>query len=470
MRLFYFLLLFLFSTQLVSGQEYMTLQKARKMALANSEDVKIADQQLQKAVDQKAMARTNYLPNISASARGIYQKDVFRKDYYLPTATPNSQTGEPEPNVMTDANGNEVIGPDGMPVYNLYTYLPLKISLQGAYLAGIQIDQPIYHGGKIHAANKMADNGLKLAQANQKKQKIATIVETDKAYWLYVSVQEKVRLSQSSVHMLDSLLQQVRNNYQAGMIKRNEVLKVLVKYNNALLQLQEANSGLDLSRMSLCRLTGLPFSTELKTDSLVVINDSLLVSSLPENYKLRPEYQLLNQQIQLKEQTIRETRSDFLPTIGIQAGAFRFGGVKLNDDPLNQTNYSLMASVKIPIFHWGEGRKKIAAAQADREIEKLELTKNAQLMQLQIERAKHHLKDAYFRVTISRTALKQATENLRVSRDNYDVGNELMTDLLIAQTEWQEAYSKEIDAKTNYQIYATEYLQATANLLPEENQ
>lgn len=43
-----------------------------------------------------------------------------------------------------------------------------------------------------------------------------------------------------------------------------------------------------------------------------------------------------------------------------------------------------------------------------------------------------------------------AKENLRVSNDTYAAGKELLTDKLIAQTQWEKANSELIEAKTAY--------------------
>lgn len=450
------------------AQELMTLQQARNLALKKSEDVKIATKTLEKAEAQKAAVQTNYLPSLSGSATGVFLQKDLKKEMYLPTFNSDPATGELRPNIVTDGAGNPVIGTDGNPQFAAYAYLPLEISLQGALMAGINVEQPIYVGGKIKAGNEMAAIGINMAYENQRLQKINTIVEADKAYWLYVSVQEKVKLAKSSVEMLAGLLERVQDSYDVGLINRNEVLKVQVQYNNARLNLQKAQSGLELTRMSLCRVTGLALNTSIQTDSVIGTSNILQTKGANEDLTLRPEYQLMVKNIAMEEQNIKLTKSEFLPTVGISAGLNYLSGVEINGDALNQQNMTILASVKIPVFHWGEGRRKIASAKADQSIKELELEKNTQLLQLEIERARFNLNDASFRIETTNTALEQAAENLRISNDNYDVGRELMTDLLTAQTQWQKAYNDVIEAKTEHQLYETEYLRVTSNLLLNE--
>ncbi len=467
-KLIYIIFILIFGVDLIA-QEYLTLEKVRQLALEKSEDLKIAETTLEKAKEELAVARTNYLPKISGSVTGIYVNDNFEYDLYLPTATPDPTTGEMVPNIMAYPDGTPVIGSDGNPVFNMYAFLPLEISVKGAYMAGISIQQPLYTGGKINSGNKMAIIGTEMAEENLALRKMNTIVEADKAYWLYVSVNSKVKLAEQSVEMLSKLAERVENSHETGMIDRNELLKVQVQYNKALLDLQKARSGLELTRMSLCRITGLGFDTEIVTDSIIDISTKTINSTGNEDVTQRPEYQLMVKNLDMESQNVRFVRSDFLPTVGVSAGYNYVGGIEMNNSDLSRDNVSIMASVKVPLFHWGEGMHKINSAKRSLEVKQLELEKNTQLLQLEIENARLNLQDAFYRIEIAELSLEQAEENLRVSNDNYELGNELMSDLLIAQTQWQLAYNDLLEAKTDFRLQETEYLKVTSRLADEND-
>lgn len=260
----------------------------------------------------------------------------------------------------------------------------------------------------------------------------------------------------------------VQNSNEAGLATCNDVLKVQVECDNATLNLQKAKSGLELTRMSLCRVTGLDFDTRITTDSIITVSDEILQQYGCEDVTNRPEYKLLEKNIALEEQRIRMVRADYLPTIGVSAGYNYIGGIELNSKEYSQDNFSVIASVKIPLFNWTEGKQKEASAKAVKSMKEYELEKNAGLLRLEIENAKLNLNDAFLRIKISESALKQAGENLKISSDNYEVGRELLTDRLISQTQWEKAYNELIEAKTAYKLQETEYLRVTARLTIEE--
>lgn len=128
------------------------------------------------------------------------------------------------------------------------------------------------------------------------------------------------------------------------------------------------------------------------------------------------------------------------------------------------TNIVVTLSVSIPIFHWGEGAKKVRRAKIDLKNAELDFNKNKRLMDVEAQQAAHNLQDGYRMIITAETALNQATENLRVMKKRYDASMSPLTDLLDAQTLWQQAESNLIEAQTQYKIYETEYLQATGKL------
>ncbi len=460
-------LLFVFLALKSPAQEVLTLERSRQMALSHNEDLRIARMQIHKAQEERAAARTFRLPAFSASGTGIYQDKDFDMELILPTQVPDPATGELVPNLMLHpVTGEPIIGPDGNPVFNMYAWLPLEVSLNGAYILGLNMDQPVYTGGKINAGNRMADIGLDMAHENLSLQRMNTILATDQAYWTFISVTEQVKLAEQALEMLEEFVQLARNSHEVGLASRNDLLKAQVEYNNTKLNLQKARNGLELSRMQLCRITGLPF------DMQIIAADTLIDASRPVpatlekiNLKQRPEYRLLEQNIRMSEQNIKMARAEFLPTVGFQAGYSHIGGVEFSGTEFSNTSLNVIGSVKIPLFHWGQGVRKIRSARIDMEMRELELEKNRQLMQLEAEQTRLNLLLAWERIQMNEEALEQSKENLRMSRDNYELGAETITDLLMAQTHWQQAYSELINARTGFRIRETEWLKATGKLV-----
>ena len=461
--------LLLFLSNLLLAQQTLVLsrEECRKMAIENSETLKIADETINKAQGEKMAAKAARLPQISLTGTGLYSKQELSTELLLPTMAFDPTTGGLVPNIAIDpSSGQPIIGPDGNPVFNLYGYLPLDITMYGTALANLAAQQPIYAGGKINAGNKMADIGENMAGKNKMLQQSELIYATDQAYYQYLSVKEKVKLAEDYKKLLEELTTVVENNYETGMVGRNELLKVQVKYNEAALQAQKAQTGLALSQMALCRIIGVDLNTQLQiNDSItnVSFNPDSLVDVRAGN---RLEYQLMQSQVEMAEQNIKMVRGEYLPTVGVSVGYnYLMMGMKGMDN-YEQNGINALASINIPIITFGERKGKIKSAKADFNTKQLELQQATNYLQLEIEQARLNYTDAWTRVEMTAVALEQTNENMRISDDNYQVGMETIVNVLEAKAEWQNAYSNKIDALTNFKIHESNFLRVSNRLQP----
>ncbi len=454
---------------LLQGQE-MTLEQCRKLALENNKAISIASRNKEKAEYTVKAYRANFFPRISASGNYLYSDTKMNSSLtggYLPTFVPDPSTGQLVPNIIVGPDGNPVTGPDGNPVFNQYAYFPdidILMNLKNTWMAGLRAEQPIYTGGKITSAYRMAQISNKIAGLNEQLSRAEVIVKADEAYWTYVKSGELVNLALSYQRVVKELLRDVQNAQEVGLRHRNDVLKVQVKVNEAELQLRQAENGHRLARKNLCYVTGLPLDNEISLPESFEESTALENSHMGD-YTSRPEYAMLEQQIQLKEQEITLTRSDFLPQVGVAANYGYINGLELNGYKLlDGTSFSAMVSVNIPLFQWGEGRNKIRAAETERTIVQLQRDDIGQLMELELAQAFDKWDESILEVQLTRHSLVQAQENMRVSEDRYKTGMETLTDYLEAQTAWQRAWTEHINALTRFRLNQTYYLKAVGKL------
>ncbi len=452
------------------AQLVLTKDQCRNMALEYSQLITIADQQKAKASYEHKAYKAKYYPALSISGLYFYKPGALNYALdggYLPTYLPGPD-GQLQPNLMLDpGTGAPIIGPDGNPVFNQYAYLPdidLELGLEGVGVAGLQLQQPIYMGGKIRSANKMAAIGEEISIENLRLKRNTVISETDQAFWQYLGVKEKWLTAIDYLKLLVELEKNVKDAYEVGMATRNDLLKVKVKYNEANLMVQKAQNGMDLSRMNLCRLIGLPFESEIDIDG--GLDASHTVSSVSETNDLsqRPEYRMLEKDIALKERQVDLVRSDFLPQLGVLASYSYFTGVQLNGVRATDASFSALASLSVPIYSWGEGRNKVKTAQAEQRISESKFKQYQELMELELAKARYGVKDAEARLDMTQLSMEQAEENLKMSTDMYETGMETLSDHLEAQAQLREAKSEYIDALAELKISETLLLKAIGQL------
>jgi outer membrane protein TolC len=197
---------------------------------------------------------------------------------------------------------------------------------------------------------------------------------------------------------------------------------------------------------------------------------------LSEDFSSRPDLLLLQQQVKVKEQLVKKERSNYLPTVAIVGNYSYHDNVKLVGEmnlPSRSINYEhtfnggsphALFSLRLPIFHWGAEFKKVKKAKLNLNDSKLQLQQMERSMRVEVRRAVQNVTDGERMVETAMVGREQADENLRVMREKYDNQLCTMTDLLDAQSQWQQARSNLIEAQTQLKIYETEYLRVTGRL------
>ncbi|MBP6423708.1 MAG: TolC family protein, partial [Tidjanibacter sp.] len=341
--------------------------------------------------------------------------------------------------------------------------LSLKLDLNNPYLAGVSIEQPVYMGGKIHSAYRMARIGDELAALNVCLTEEEVIVETDRAYWTYVQTLELRKSAGAYKAVVEEFLRTVSNAVEAGMKSRNDLMKVQVQLNRAELQLQRADNGVQLSRMNLCQMVGLPLDSDIVPSES--FGDETAPAAAGTDITARPEYTMLCKQVELKRQEQRFIQSDFLPSVGVRGGYYYTYGMKINGQPLfDNGGFSAMIAVSIPLFHWGEGMNKVRAAKAETAMAELQRDEMAEKMELEAQQALNAVNEYILEVRLTESALSQAEENMQTSGNFYEAGMEPISDYLEAQAIWQNASAEYIAARAKLAISRSEYMKAAGLL------
>lgn len=415
------------------AQESISLswQDCRERALAHNEDLQRADNAVRQAELDKEIALAAYLPKADGMAMGTYLSDM------------------------------DMMG--------------MTLQMRGAYLAGINLTQPIYTGGRIRAGQKLARIGREAQQENQRKTRMQVIADAANAYWSYIAVSAKVRMLDAYKAQMDTLYRQAETSLAAGMATGNDLLRIRTRQSDIYYQWQKARNGKNLCRLALCHAIGCPLETEiLPTDTVIPIEPP---SSLDTDISALPELALLQKQIEAAEEQVKMTRAAMLPTVALSAGYIYYGNIKLNGftqdadgtpqpftSKFDNGIWQAMATVSIPLCHWGENLKKMRKSKLDVANARLDLEKNTRLLHIEARQASQNLLDGYCLLKTATLGSQTADENLRIMHDRYLNGMSTLTDLLDAQSQWQQVRSNLIDAQTQYKIYETEYLRVTGKL------
>ncbi len=319
----------------------------------------------------------------------------------------------------------------------------------------IEFQQPLINLDGIYQ-RKAAKTKMKAVALQTVRTKDYLAFEVEKAYM-------QLQLAYKAVDVLEKALNAARenqkladNSFKQGYLQRSDVLAVEVRVTEVLNQLQSAKSNV---------LNASNYLSFLMNENDTVIlqpSDSLTITSfLLENtnavLKERADIKAMQLASEAYKIMHNADKKAFLPRLNA------FGSYELYDDKIFQVDasgYLIGAQLSWNIF---EGSKRFGKAQkskAEYEKSKLQYNQYISKSKLEFNKAKRMLLDAENKLKLTKLALEQSKESLRIRTNRFKQGLEKTSDLLLTETQYSQ---KRLEY---YQtIFEYNYAQATLNFL-----
>ena len=488
MRLFTIAVL-LGSSLCVQAQEVYSLQKCRELALQNNRQLKISNMTVDVAENTRKAAKTKYLPRVDALAGyqhfsreiSLLSDDQKNTLSNLGTNTFGQLGGQIGQNLSSLAQQG-VLSPQvaqqlGQLLSNVSTPLTqagnnigqsindaFRSNTKNVYAGGIVVNQPIYMGGAIKAANDMAAIGEQVAQNNISLKRQLVLYGVDNAYWLAISLKKKEALAIRYRDLAQKLNEDVKKMIREGVATRADGLKVEVAVNTADMQIARIQSGVSLAKMALCELCGLDLNGDIQLSDEREADLSPTPSTQFDNYiipasdstrlnETRPELRLLQNAVDMSKQNTKLLRSLYLPHVLLTAGYSVSNPNLFNGFQKRFTDlWNIGVTVQVPVWTWGENKYKIRASRTATSIAQLEMDDVRKKIDLEIEQNRLRLKDANKQLATSHKNMAAAEENLRCANVGFKEGVMTVTEVMAAQTAWQTSRMAIIDAEISVKL------------------
>lgn len=466
--------------QTVTVMQPLSLDSCVNMALANNREVKAAGLQARQYRHTEKAYFANFFPNIKGSVRDLWSDadGLLGKTFDIAGAF-RSAPAELQQMLATKFPelAKAIMGLDPVTI-------GVDWKVGNLFQADLSVEQPIYMGGKVSAAYKMAKLGHRMAEYNVQLTEDEVVVATHQAYALLLHATQMQKVAQHYDSLLGKLMTDVTNAKKHGLRSNNDVLKVKVKKGESELQLRQAENGVKLARMNLCHHIGLPLSTPVEVRELEFVNADVLAegaaavnngdvtapmavsrASSDASITARPDYAILEQKTQMAAQKVKLTRSEFLPQLGVMAMYSYQKGLKVMDQYLfKKPGFGVVVNLSIPIYHANEAYHKVRASKLEYERTVLEQQDLMEKMNLQLQQSANKLDESILELELTETALESATENLHAQQSAFRNGLGPVSDILEAQTLWQQAYARNVTAKAQLLVASAEYKKACGQL------
>ena len=458
----------------VSAQKavaHLSLDSCTAWALRNQAVVKNAMLDVSAARETRRAAFTKYFPSLSLMA-GYFQSykpllDVTAKEQGDNLTLTMEYDGESFDqrraelqewldNMGADINVEELLGM----VADHFTFdAELRMFDRGAF-ANALLTQPIFAGGRIVNGNKLAKLGIEAAELKLIMSRQEVELNVGRLYYQIVSLYERQRLLQTVRTMLDTLERDASVAVDAGVMGRNDLLRVRLKLNELSATDMQLSHGIELATRSMCQYIGLPY------DSVSLVFDTLNLHHIPfpglcvdptTAAAHRSESRLLDLSVEAAGLKKRMAVGQTLPQLAVGA---TYGINNLLGDGW-RNNGLVFASLNIPVTAWWESAHNIRKENISRQQAENNRQDLQQKLVLQTIMAWNQMTESYGLIAIRRQAVSDAFDNLIEVKNYYDAGMYGMKDYLEAQTLLEQARVDLVDQVVDYLVKHMHYLQIT---------
>lgn len=420
----------------------LSLDSCRNMAIENNKGLRMADMQRQAAHYTRKSASTSYLPKISAT--GIY----------MHTGKELSLLSDEQKTTLShigDAISTPALNSVGQGLVDA-----LHTDTRNMAGAAVMLTQPIYMGGKIRAYNNITRLAEQIAGDRYNLRYQELIVAVDETYWNIVQLTARKRLAEGYLNLVETLDNDVDQLIGEGFATKADGLSVKVKVNEAKVSIIQVNNGIEILKMRLCELCGLPMDTAItladeNSEDLPVSDYDYTDNT--ESWVNRPELSALSASVRIHDEKIKLARSEFLPTVALTGGYFaNYPSVFNSFEKKFKGTWNIGVAVNIPLLTWGDRSYKTKAAKAEAAAARFEFDETREKIELQVSQNRQKVHEARELYAASLSSQAEADENLRYATLGLKEGVIPLSNVLEAQTAWLSAKANLISADIDLRL------------------
>jgi outer membrane protein len=473
----------------------LSLEQVLALAEPRSEAVAIAQAGVRRSEGEQVRARSGLLPQLSASAsydRALASEFEGVFDVQGPSCPPfalnpsapiDARVAEIERAIDCGAVGGGFFGGGASSGDGLSN---LPFGRKNTYRASLSFSQNLYSGGRNGAQKAVASIGRDTATLTLTTARAQMLYDVTQAYYEAVLSERLVAIAAATLEQAGATLKQTQAGFDAGTQPEFEVLRARVSRDNQSPVLIRARANRDVAMLRLKQLLELPVDYPLQlADSLggdtlpppsvfaerVGAVERMLRPDGQEPVSLQvtaqiPERTAVTQAattVRLREASLKLTTAQRMPSVSLTSTYSRIAyPADVLQPTFNRTNWSIGASMSVPILTGGRQRGDEAVAQAELAQAKAERQQVAELAELETRSAWAELLAARATWEASAGTIQQAERAYQIANVRFTAGVSTQLELSDSRLLLQQAEANRAQAARDLQV-----ARARVALLPD---
>ena len=417
------LILVCFGLTEVRAESY-SLEQFLALVKENSKDLQLARKDLDMAAAIKKEAWATALPKVFA--KGDYIRNLKENVLFI---------GMPDPDT------------DEM------TTQKFQVSFKNDVRFNIALQQPLF-SFKIGDALTAAKQYEKLSGYVFDAQNLGILTFAKKGFYQALLLKKLVEVSKASEKSALDNFTNIKDKFDNGLVSELELLQAEMRWKNQVPVVTESERNYKLLLENLKNFAGLNPEEELSfsgsLDTYPAKPERMKASDV---FKLRPDYNALLWEKNLRGTDVKSQYSEYLPTLD---GSFVYSFSSISDewDLANRNeNYMLGLSLNIPIYTGGYTGAQLQKAKIGLDKSKIKL------MQAR-ENISNELDNIYLRLDEAEQRIISARSTIETSRKAYSIAETSAENGLITQLDLRDTRVYLDQAELNYYMAVFDYLNA----------
>lgn len=391
----FLILIFSFTYASIAYADVLTLPDGLRLVTEENRLVKITLREEAVSEADTLLARSRMLPNINASL------------------TQTFLTYQPE----------AILGPQSVPMSEK-NFLSYSLSIQQT-LYDFKGNASRYESSKLILETKKIDT-----------KRIRNLVSLDFTliYFDILESEKMVIVAEKEVQRLESHLRDAKNLYDEGVITKNDLFQAEVRLSDVKQRLMAVRNLRAINASRLNSVLARPLKTDVQVMDVKETPSDGLNLDMEKAWELaesqRPEIQIVDTTLKSLDMEEAAKRSEYYPRFFLQGG-YDFTE---NRYQVHEGNWSLTAGINLNLFSGGSTKAEVLKIKQQRLKLFGQRDKLIDEVKLEVEKYILDLKTAREKITVTKDAVGQAEENLRINRVRYSEGVGTATEVLDAVT------------------------------------
>lgn len=451
----------------------LTLGQVLDLAEARSETIAIARAAVERAEGEQVRARSGRLPQLNASAsydRALASEfsSVFGSGsggppcppFSLdPAATLDERVSEIERAIDCGAVGSSFFGGDGEDV-------DLPFGRKNTWRVNLLFSQSVYSGGRLDALADIADAGRSSAALALETARAQLLFDVTQAFYDAALSERLVEIAEATVAQAEATVSQVRSGFEAGALPEFELLRATVTRDNQRPAVIRQRAARDIAVLRLKQLLDLPPDRDLRLlagldgdvpppPAFADRIDAALVAAAAAagDAPVRTAVGEVQTLVRLREASLRAALAERRPSVSLSSSYGRVA-YPSNFFPTGdfRTNWTVGATVDLPILTGGRLRGAEMVARAELEQSRLQLQQVRELAQLDTQSALAELSAAAAALEASAGTVDQAARAYEIAEVRFKAGVSTQLELSDARLLRQQAEANRAQAARDLQV------------------